>query len=73
MPKSTICRSAPPGTVAPSKSVIDIAAGHPGVVSFLLAPAITPDPAATPDSNTAAAVLGVFGVDPETTTRSAQP
>ncbi|HEY7813530.1 MAG TPA: helix-turn-helix domain-containing protein [Nakamurella sp.] len=49
------------------ESVIDIAAGHPGVVSFLLAPAIQPDPAATPDSNTAAAVLGVFGVDPETT------
>ncbi len=45
--------------------VIDIAAAHPGLISFLLAPAIQPDPATTPDDGPAAAVLGVFGVDPE--------
>jgi AcrR family transcriptional regulator len=53
------------------EAVIDIAAAHPGLVSFLLAPALQPEPASDPGSppETAATVLGVFGVDPDTTDR----
>jgi AcrR family transcriptional regulator len=48
------------------EAVLDVAAAHPGLVSFLLSPAIQPDPPTTRDDGPAAAALGVFGVDPET-------
>lgn len=48
------------------EAVLDVAAAHPGLVSFLLSPALQPDPAISPDDGPAARVLSVFGVDPET-------
>ncbi len=47
------------------EAVLDIAAAHPGLVAFLLSPALQPTHDA-PDDGPANAVLGVFGVDPET-------
>lgn len=48
------------------EAVLDIAAAHPGLVAFLLSPALQPT-LGTPDDGPATAVLGVFGVDPQTT------
>ena len=53
------------------EAVLDIAAGHPGLVSLMLSPAMNPGPApGAPRSladDPAAAVLAIFGVDPDTT------
>ena len=46
------------------EAVLDIAAGHPGLVSFLLVPTIRPGPMTT--ERPAAVVLGAFGVNLET-------
>jgi AcrR family transcriptional regulator len=53
------------------EAVLDIAAAHPGLVSLMLSPAMHPGPAIgaprRPADDPAAAVLAIFGVDPEST------
>lgn len=54
------------------EAVLDIAAGHPGLVALMLSPATHADPGAGPAGGPAEAILAIFGVDPQGTDEERQ-